>query len=71
MKKLEVEPTENVQFRTKISEIEIENGALKKRVLELEQELKKKQEAIEQIVKVVNNLAESKIKKEMFLKKIS
>ena len=61
MKTLVVEPTENVQFRNTISVIEIENGALKKRVLELEEELKKKQNTIEQIVKVVNNLAESKI----------
>ena len=61
MERLELEPTENVQFRNTISEIEIENGVLKKRILDLEQELKKKQEAIDQIVKVVNNLAESKI----------
>ena len=41
MKKLEVEPIENIQLRNTISEIEIENGVLKKRILKLEQELKK------------------------------
>jgi hypothetical protein len=57
MAKLEAEPTENVQFRNTISELETENRTLKKRIAELENVVKNKQDTIHNIVQVVNKLA--------------
>ena len=60
--KLDLEPTENVLFRSTISNLEKENSILKKRIAELEKEVKQKQQTINTILQVVNKVAKVEIK---------
>jgi hypothetical protein len=55
--KLDSEPTENLIFRNKILTLETENTILKKRLAELEKEVKHKQQTINTIVQIVNKVA--------------
>jgi hypothetical protein len=57
MAKLEAEPTENIQIRNTNSELEKEISIFKKRIEELELQLKNKDEVINNVVQVVNKLA--------------
>jgi len=66
--KLDAEPTENIQLRNTISELEKENSTLKKHIAELEKENKNKQQTINTIVQVVNKLA--KVEPEVEVKEI-
>lgn len=55
--KLEAEPTENIQIRNTNSELEKEISIFKKRIEELELQLKNKDDIINNIVQGVNKLA--------------
>jgi Asp-tRNA(Asn)/Glu-tRNA(Gln) amidotransferase C subunit len=61
--KLDSEPTENLIFRNKILTLETENTLLKKRLAELEKEVKHKQQTINTIVQIVNKV--SKVEPEL------
>ena len=55
--KLDSEPSENLIFRNKILTLETENTILKKRLAELEKEVKQKQQTINTIVQIANKVA--------------
>lgn len=59
--KLDSEPSENLIFRNKILTLETENTILKKRLAELEKEVKQKQQTINTIVQIANKVAKVEV----------